>query len=179
MGPHEGRVEENNHLPHPAGHPSLMQTRILLALWAASTLRWHMSTFSSSRTLKSFSAGWLSMSRGRLHQLPFLCSLMPSLHHRRPPDWSDTIYLWWSCAVCLSWNTSLFLMSFNIPSRKIYSMIFQGTDTRLWYWPLVPKVFISFLKLEVMFPFYQSVGTSFGRQMWLFKYDRESCNHIN
>lgn len=29
----------------------------------------------------------------RWHQLPFLCPPMLSLHHRRPPDWSDTIIL--------------------------------------------------------------------------------------
>jgi len=39
VGPHKGRAEGENHLPHPAGHPSFgaaWDTAGLLAFWAAS-----------------------------------------------------------------------------------------------------------------------------------------------
>lgn len=35
------------------------------------------------------------------YQLPLLCTAVPSLHHRRQPDWSGTIYPWRSCGGCL------------------------------------------------------------------------------
>jgi len=62
MGLHEGRAEEDNLLPPPAGPPSLLkiQSRIPLAFQAASTLCWLMSSLSSAKTLKSFLAGLLS-----------------------------------------------------------------------------------------------------------------------
>jgi len=58
---HQGRVEGQNPLPHPAGHPFLMQPRTRLAFWAASAHCQITSSFSSIRTPKSFSTGLLSI----------------------------------------------------------------------------------------------------------------------
>ena len=60
MGPHKSRVEGDNHLPLPAGHPFLMQPRTQLAFWAASAHYRLMSSFSSTGTPKSFSTELLS-----------------------------------------------------------------------------------------------------------------------
>jgi len=50
VGSHQGGVEWQNHLPCPAAKLLLVQPRILLAFWAASTRWWCMSSFSSTST---------------------------------------------------------------------------------------------------------------------------------
>ena len=62
MKPHKGKTEGLDHLPAPAATPSLMQPRIPLAFQAARAHCWLISSFSSSRIPKPFSAGVLSIS---------------------------------------------------------------------------------------------------------------------
>ena len=67
MGPHKGRVEGDSLLPLPAATPLLTQPKIPLAFWAARALCWLMSSFSPTRTPRSFSAGLLSSSSLNLY----------------------------------------------------------------------------------------------------------------
>jgi len=60
-GSHESRVEGQNYLTQPADRPSFDAARIRLAFWAASAHSCLMSSFSSTSTPKSFSAGLLSI----------------------------------------------------------------------------------------------------------------------
>ena len=62
MRPHEGSVDEDNHLPFPAVTPILTQPRMLLVFWAASAHCWLTLSFSFTKTPKSFSTGLLSRS---------------------------------------------------------------------------------------------------------------------
>lgn len=47
----------------------------------------------------------------------------------------------------------------NISSRRIYSMIFPGIEVRLTGLYFPGSFFLPFLKMGVMFPFFQSLGT--------------------
>ena len=69
-GSHKGRVERANYLLHPTVITFLMEPRILLTFWAASTRCWLMLSFSSTMTRKPFSAGLLSRSPGTSAYIP-------------------------------------------------------------------------------------------------------------
>ena len=61
MGPHEGRVEKDNHPPCSAGHPSSDAAYNTVGfIGCRHTHCWLMLSFSSTWTPKSFSAGLLS-----------------------------------------------------------------------------------------------------------------------
>ena len=62
VGPHEDRVEGDNHLLLPAATLLVMEPRIPMAFQAARAHSQIMSRFSPIRTSKSFSAGLLSRS---------------------------------------------------------------------------------------------------------------------
>ena len=58
-------------------------------------------------------------------------------------------------------------------------MVFPGTEVRLTGLYFPRSSFLPFLKMEVMFPFFQSPGTSPDRHLF-FKYDGERLsNHIS
>lgn len=58
-------------------------------------------------------------SSGRWHQLLFLYSAVPSLHHRRPSDWSGTIYPSWNHASCLRSAPHLPCMLTQLPEGSV------------------------------------------------------------
>jgi len=61
LGPHNARVERDNHLPHPAGHPSSDGTQDTISLTDCKCTLAHLKFF-ISWDLKSFSTGLLSRS---------------------------------------------------------------------------------------------------------------------
>ena len=60
----------------------------------------------------------------------------------------------------LPWINCSSLMCPNVPYRWIYSMIFLGTEVRLASLHLPRSSFLPFLNMGLMFPFFQSSGTS-------------------
>ena len=78
-------------------------------------------------------------SPGIWHQLPSLCPLMLSLHHRRPPDWSGTTFPWWSHAGCLR-SLAYPSCPINISSRGSVPWSFEAQ--RWGSLSVVPQVFL-------------------------------------
>jgi len=66
IGPQKGRVEMDNHLSVPAATLLLMEARIPLAFWAASTHCWPILLFTYP-TPRSFSTGLLPRSSPSLY----------------------------------------------------------------------------------------------------------------
>jgi len=79
-----------------------------LWLWLANKFLFHQIVHPSIPYLSNLEIRmcWGTMSKpctspGRLHQLPSLCPLMPSLHHRRPLGRPSMTFPWWNHADCL------------------------------------------------------------------------------
>ena len=82
----------------------------------------------------------MSISPGRQHQLPILCPPVPSLHCRRPPDWSGTIHSWWSHAICL--RSPLYLTCI-CHGFMIFGYQYSTSQHHAVYWELRSKCFSS------------------------------------
>ena len=81
MGPLKGRAEGDNPLLLPDAIPLLIQPRTQLAFQAASAHCWLLSSFSSIRTLRFFSAGLLSRASLSLYTyLGLPCSKCKLIH---------------------------------------------------------------------------------------------------
>jgi len=115
---------------------------------------------------------------GRWHQPPFLCPLMPSLHHRRPQDRSGMICPWWSHVGCPGAPPHLLCVLTSLPQvsapwsyqvQRWSSLACSSPDlpfTLSWIW-------------EWCFPFFSVTG-DFEWQTWFFKNNREQLgNHIS
>lgn len=136
MGPHELTIEGNNPLPLSLlAIPLMMQPRIPLAFWAASTHWWLVLSFSSTRTPKAFSAAsiyvWVYFSSVQNLALRFVELLLFLLYS--PMFFSSLIH--WKDAVFRS-SYSLFGLEWR--HCRVSSQIFISFKIILY--PLCSRV---------------------------------------
>lgn len=104
---------------------------------------------------------------GRQHQLPFLCPLILSLHHKWPPEWSSTIYPRLSCTDCLKSLpyhvcALIWLMGWSAPWS------FQSCR-----WSLPTSLLPFSKKWEWCFPFFSPTG-NFSEQLGFSRHARQT-----